>query len=70
MSKYKNIKEYLETCSEDEREYIYQIYFDMPVDELVDIIFHTLSPEGVIQEIEEYREEVLTDEENNRKAGC
>ena len=60
---FKTIKDFLETCSEDEKEFIYDIYFDMSVDELVDIIFSNLPPDDVIQEIEEYREEIA--EENN-----
>jgi predicted DNA-binding ArsR family transcriptional regulator len=74
MKKFKTIKDYLETCSEDEKDYIYQIYFDMSLDELVDIIFSNLAPDDVIEEIEEYREEVAEDEEqaieeeNDRKS--
>jgi len=73
--KFKNIKDFLETCSEDEKEFIYDIYFDMSVDDLVEIIFDNLPPDDVIQEIEEYREEIAEDEgqaiqeENDRKAG-
>jgi len=60
MSKknFKTIKDFLETCSEDEQNYIYDIYFDMSLDELVDIIFNNLPPDDVIAEIKEYREEV------------
>ena len=60
--KFKNIKEFLETCSEDEKEHIYQIYFDMSVDELVEIIFGNLPPDDVIEEVEEYREELEWDD--------
>ena len=49
--KFKTIKDYLETCSEDEKEFIYQTYFDMSVDELVEIIFGNLPPDDVIEEI-------------------
>ena len=63
MKKFKTIKDYLETCSEDEKEFIYDIYFDMSVDDLVEIIFENLPPDDVIEEIEEYREEVAEDEE-------
>ena len=60
MSKknFKTIKDFLDTCSEDEQNYIYDIYFDMSLDELVDIIFNNLPPDDVIAEIKEYREEV------------
>ena len=60
---FKTIKDFLETCSEDEKEFIYDIYFDMSVDDLIEIIFDNLPPDDVIQEIEEYREEIA--EENN-----
>jgi len=65
--KYKTIHEFLETCTEDEQNHIYDIYFDMSVDELVDIIFHNLSPEDVIEEIENYREEVAEEIENGKE---
>ena len=68
MKKFKTIKDYLETCSEDEKEFIYQTYFDMSVDELVEIIFGNLPPDDVIEEIEEYREELeWDDQEANEK---
>jgi len=77
MRKFKTIKDYLETCSEDEKEFIYDIYFDMSVDELVEIIFGNLQPDNVIQEIEEYREELEWDDNEaeksnklNRKCDC
>jgi len=68
MKKFKTIKDYLETCSEDEKEFIYDIYFDMSVDDLVEIIFGNLPPDDVIEEIEEYREEQAIEEENDRKS--
>jgi len=75
--KFKTIKDYLETCSEDEKEFIYQTYFDMSVDELVEIIFGNLPPDDVIEEIEEYREELEWDNNEakksnklKRKCGC
>jgi len=66
--KFKTIKDYLETCSEDEKEFIYQTYFDMSVDELVEIIFDNLPPNDVIQEIEEYREEMEWDDNEAKKS--
>jgi len=67
MKKFKTIKDYLETCSEDEKEFIYDIYFDMSVDDLVEIIFGNLPPDDVIQEIEEYREEMEWDDNEAKK---
>jgi len=68
MKKFKTIKDYLETCSEDEKEFIYDIYFDMSVDDLVEIIFGNLPPDDVIQEIEEYREEMEWDNNEAEKS--
>jgi hypothetical protein len=68
MKKFKTIKDYLETCSEDEKEFIYDIYFDMSVDDLVEIIFGNLPPDDVIQEIEEYREEMEWDNNEAKKS--
>ena len=65
--KFKTIKDYLETCSEDEKEFIYQTYFDMSVDELVEIIFGNLPPDDVIEEVEEYREEMEWDDNEAKK---
>jgi hypothetical protein len=45
--KFKNIKDFLETCSEDEREYIYDLYNNA---------------DDTIKEIEEYREEIEWDD--------
>ena len=67
-SKFKTIKDYLETCSEDEKEFIYQTYFDMSVDELVEIIFGNLPPDDVIEEVEEYREELEWDDNEAKKS--
>jgi hypothetical protein len=68
IKKFKTIKDYLETCSEDEKEFIYDIYFDMSVDDLVEIIFGNLPPDDVIQEIEEYREEMEWDDNEAEKS--
>ena len=68
IKKFKTIKDYLETCSEDEKEFIYDIYFDMSVDDLVEIIFGNLPPDDVIQEIEEYREEMEWDNNEAEKS--
>ena len=67
MSKknFKTIKDFLDTCSADEQNYIYDIYFDMSFDELVDIIFNNLPPDDVIAEIKDYRAEVAEEAESN-----
>ena len=61
--KYNNIKEFLETCSEDEQNYIYDLYFDCSVDELIEIIFSNLPPDEVIAEILDYRREMAEEAE-------
>lgn len=64
MSKknFKNIKDFLETCSEDEREYIYDLYNNASVADLIDLLFEYLPAENTIKEIEEYREEMEWDD--------
>lgn len=54
---FKTIKDYLETCSEGENKFIYRIYQDMKVNELVDIIFSYPSADliFVIEQVGEYR---------------
>lgn len=54
---YKNIKDYLETCSEDEKEYIYDLYYNASVEDLVDLLFEHLPADNTIVEIEDYRRE-------------
>ena len=58
-SKYKNAKQFLETCSEDEREYIYNLWYDMSVDELVDLLFDYLPADDIEAEVEDYRRETF-----------
>jgi lipoate-protein ligase A len=60
--KFKNIKDFLETCSEDEREYIYDLYNNASVADLIDLLFEHLPAENTIKEIEEYREEMEWDD--------
>ena len=60
--KFKTIKDYLETCSEDEREYIYDLYNNASVADLIDLLFEHLPAENTIKEIEEYREEMEWDD--------
>lgn len=55
--KFKNLKEFLETCSEDEKEYIYDLYNNASVADLIDLLFEHLPAENTIQEILELREE-------------
>ena len=75
MNKFKNIKEFLETCSEDEREYIYDLYNNASVSDLIDLLFEHLPADDTIKEIEEYREEMEWDDNeakrsNERKCDC
>ena len=60
--KFKNIKDFLETCSEDEREYIYDLYNNASVADLIDLLFEHLPADDTMQEIEEYREEMEWDD--------
>jgi hypothetical protein len=62
MKKFKNIKDFLETCSEDEREYIYDLYNNASVADLIDLLFEHLPADDTIKEIEEYREEMEWDD--------
>ena len=60
--KFKNLKEFLETCSEDEKEYIYDLYNNASVADLIDLLFEYLPADNTIKEIEEYREELEWDD--------
>lgn len=64
---FKTIKDYLETCSEEENKFIYKIYQDMKVDELVDIIFTWPSADliFVIEQVGEYRKKLEKNREKN-----
>jgi hypothetical protein len=62
MKKFKNIKEFLKTCSEDEQEYIYDLYNNASVSDLIDLLFEHLPADDTIKEIEEYREEMEWDD--------
>lgn len=73
--KFKNLKEFLETCSEDEQEYIYDLYNNASVADLIDLLFEHLPADDTIKEIEEYREEMEWDDNeakksNERKCDC
>lgn len=58
MSKFKNLKEYVETLSEDEKEYVYDLYYNASVEDLVDMLFEHLPADDTIVEIEDYRREI------------
>ena len=60
--KFKNIKEFLKTCSHDEQEYIYDLYNNASVADLIDLLFEHLPADDTIKEIEEYREEMEWDD--------
>jgi hypothetical protein len=60
--KFKNIKEFLKTCSHDEQEYIYDLYNNASVEDLIDLLFEHLPADDTIKEIEEYREEMEWDD--------
>ena len=60
--KFKNIKDFLETCSHDEQEYIYDLYNNASVADLIDLLFEHLPADDTIKEIEEYREEMEWDD--------
>ena len=62
MKKFKNTKDFLKTCSEDEQEYIYDLYNNASVADLIDLLFKHLPADDTIKEIEEYREEMEWDD--------
>ena len=53
----------METLSEDEQEYIYDLYYSASVDELVDLLFEHLPADDTIKEIEDYRRELAEEAE-------
>lgn len=57
MKKYPNVKSFLEDCNEEEQEYIYDLYNDMSVSDLIDLLFEYMPAEDVEAEIEDYRRE-------------
>ena len=67
--KVKTAIEFLETCSSDEQDYIYEIYNDMAVSDLIDLLFEYMPSDEIEAEIEDYRDEIANEEENDRKAG-
>lgn len=65
----KSVKDFLETCSDEEVEYIYDLYNDMSVSELIDILFDYMPCDDVKSEIEDYRNETFSelDEEDSQE---
>jgi hypothetical protein len=68
MKKFKNTKDFLKTCSEDEREYIYDLYNNAPVADLIDLLFEYLPAHNAIKEIKGYREEMERDDNEAEKS--
>jgi len=68
-SKTKTAIEFLETCSDEEQQYIYDIYNDMAVSDLIDLLFEYMPSDEIEAELEDYRDEIANEEENDRKAG-
>jgi hypothetical protein len=58
MSKPKTAIEFIETLSSDEQDYIYDLYNDMAVSDLIDLLFEFMPSDEIEAEIKEYREEV------------
>jgi hypothetical protein len=55
--KVKTAIEFLETCSSDEQEYIYEMYNDMAVSDLIDLLFEYMPSDDIEAELEDYRRE-------------
>ena len=68
-SRVKTAIEFIETLSTDEQEYIYDMYNDMAVSDLIDLLFEYMPSDDIEAEIEDYRRETADEEENDRKAG-
>ena len=68
MSKPKTAIQFLETCSDEEQEYIYDMYNDMAVSDLIDLLFEYMPSDEIEAELEDYRQEIADEEENDRKA--
>lgn len=57
MNKPKTAIQLLETLSTDEQEYIYDMYNDMAVSDLIDLLFEYMPADDIEAEIEEFRRE-------------
>ena len=76
---FKNVKDFLKTCSEDEQEYIYDLYNNASVSDLIDLLFEYLPAPNAMKEIKGYRAEIKEEMEwddaeakksNTRKCDC
>jgi len=56
MNKPKTAIEFIETLSSDEQEYIYEVYNDMAVSDLIDLLFEYMPSDDIEAEIKELRE--------------
>jgi hypothetical protein len=65
---FKNVKDFLKTCSEDEQEYIYGLFNNAPAEDLIELLFEHLPADDTIQEIQEYREEMEWDNNEAKKS--
>ena len=57
MNKPKTAIQLLETLSTDEQEYIYDMYNDMAVSDLIDLLFEYMPSDDIEAELEDYRRE-------------
>jgi len=57
MNKPKTAIQLLETLSTDEQEYIYDMYNDMAVSDLIDLLFEYMPADDIEAELEEFRRE-------------
>ena len=56
MNKPKTAIEFIETLSSDEQEYIYDMYNDMAVSDLIDLLFEYMPSDDIEAGIKELRE--------------
>jgi len=56
MNKSKTAIEFIETLSSDEQDYIYELYNDMAVSDLIDLLFEYMPSDDIEAEIKELRE--------------
>jgi hypothetical protein len=66
---FKNVKDFLKTCSEDEQEYIYGLFNNAPAEDLIELLFEHLPAKNTIKEIKGYRAEIKEEMEWNDKGG-
>lgn len=58
VKNFNNTKDFLKTCSEDEQEYIYDLYNNASASDLIDLLFEYLPAHNTIKEIKGYRAEI------------